>query len=54
MGILHYNMSETKLRIKYYDGPNMSTGFYVLKAGEVLDSITVQSDVTDINTALEY
>lgn len=42
------------IRIKYYDGPNMSTGFYVLKAGEVLDSITAQSDVTDINTAVEY
>lgn len=47
-------MDDTKLRIKYYDGPNLGTGFQLSRAGDVLNTITSQSDVTDINTAIEY
>lgn len=47
-------MEEKQIRIQFYGEPNMMIGFYLSKAEEILNSITPQSSVSDINEAVEY
>ncbi len=47
-------MEEKQIRIQFYGEPNMMIGFYLSKAEELLNSITPQTSVSDINEAVEY